>query len=120
MAEAINISDGDILDLRREAAIHDRSIAAQAEYWMRLGREVERNPEMSSARVELALRGLIDPSDLMTGDEQEQFFDRLGEFMDRPSATKDAFYAEMKSRYEGLVLDEDENVIAVNRIAKKG
>lgn len=118
MVATIKISDADMLALRHASALYNRSIAGQAEYWMRLGRAAERNPDMTLSRVEQALRGLLNPSDL-SGDEQEQFFDGFGEAMDRPSAVKDAIYSDIKRQYQGLVLDEDENVIADKRPEKK-
>lgn len=118
MVATLKISDADMLELRQASVVHNRSIAGQAEYWMRLGRAAERNPDMTLSRVEQALRGLQDPADL-NGAEQEQFFDRLGEFMDRPNAPIHAFFAEMNRKSEGLVLDEDENVIADNRVQEK-
>lgn len=55
------------------------------------------------------------PEDHLTGEEQEQFFDRLGELMDRPSPVKDATEADIKRQWEGFTLDADDNLITVEQ-----
>ena len=115
MAATIKISDPVMLALRRASALHNRSIAGQAEFWMRLGRAVERNPDMTLIRVEQALQGLLDPSEL-NGDEQEQFFNGFGVAMDRPSAISDAVVGEIHRQWSGMTLDENDMLAVEKRL----
>lgn len=49
------------------------------------------------AKVELALKGLINPDDLST-DEQELYLEKLSESYWAPSPTEDKFYANLRAR----------------------
>lgn len=51
-----------------------------------------------------------DPS-TMTGEEQEQFFDGLGEAMNRLSSVNESFEEDIKRQWEGFTLDADDNLI---------
>lgn len=110
MSSAVKISEATMIALRDNAVLQSRSISGQAEHWLRLGQAFERDPRFGYARVEEALQGLVAPMEL-TDDEQEKYFDRLGESYGEPSPTEDAFFAEMNRRGEGVGLDENNNLV---------
>lgn len=59
----------------------------------------------SLARVALALKGEISPDDL-SGQEQEEFFDRFADLMVHGSPAEDAFWANQETRGLGVGMDE--------------
>ncbi len=105
MSQAVKISDADMQAVREAANIHNRSISGQAEYWLRLGRAVERNPAFGFDRIDQALKGLLSPDDL-TGEEQEDFFDRFADRMDEASPQEQQFWADRQARGLGVGMDE--------------
>lgn len=46
MAQSIKLSDKEMDILRKEAALSSRSLAGQAEHWLRIGRAIERSPRL--------------------------------------------------------------------------
>lgn len=58
MSHAIRVSDSEIEHLREAAALHSRSVAGQAEHWMRLGRLVEQSPGFDFRRADAALAAM--------------------------------------------------------------
>ncbi|MGE0315923.1 MAG: hypothetical protein AB7P21_30270 [Lautropia sp.] len=110
MNHAVRISEAEMVELRRAAELNNRSIAGQAEYWMRLGRAAERNPEMTMSRIEAALRGLapVDPGAL-DDDEFDQLMTGIGKTP--PSADARAFYQRMNEQGIGVGMDDDGNLV---------
>ena len=111
MSHAIKISDSEMVILREAAAQQSRSIAGQAEHWMRLGRAFERDPRFGFAKVEQALKGLISPDELNDA-EQEDYFERLSDSYWAPSAVEDAFFAERRQRGVGVGMDDAGNIVS--------
>lgn len=94
------------MDAAREAAqLHSRSVSAQVEHWIRLGRAVERDQRFGFAQVEEALRGLRSPDEL-SASQQEDYFDRLGDEMFVATPEQRAFFADRRKRGVGVGLDE--------------
>lgn len=58
MSHAVKVSEREMDALRDAAARHSRSIAGQAEHWMRLGRLVERSPGFNFQAADQALKRL--------------------------------------------------------------
>ena len=110
MSSAVKISDEEMQALREAAALQSRSIAGQAEHWLRLGRAFERDPRFGYAKIEQALKGLVSPDDL-NDTEQEQYFDKLGASYWDASPVEDASFAEMRRRGEGVGMDEEGNIV---------
>ena len=112
MNHAVRISEPEMKELRKAAQINSRSIAGQAEHWMRIGRAVERDPGVAYSRIERALRGL-QPLDLdsLGADEQEAFLDRFEDAALAPTPAQRAFYAEMKRKGGIVGMDKDGNLI---------
>lgn len=94
---SLKISASEMHLLRQAADLHSRSLAGQAEHWMRLGRLVEQNPSFTHPDVARALAKEITPEDLPLS-VQEEYFDRLGDLMTLPSAEEERFFAEMRRR----------------------
>jgi len=110
MSSAVKISDEEMQALRDAATLQSRSIAGQAEHWLRLGRAFESDPRFGYAKIEQALRGLVSPDDLSDA-EQEQYFDKLGASYWDASPVEEAFFAEMRRRGEGVGIDEEGKII---------
>lgn len=105
MGQAVKISDAEMQAVREAAELHSRSIAAQAEHWIRIGRAVERDPRFGIVKIEEALRGLRS-IDTLSGDQQEEFLDRLADQMHEPSPAQHAFWADRQRRGLGVGADD--------------
>lgn len=121
MAQAVKISDAEMSALRDAARLSSRSISGQAEHWIRIGRAIERDPDIGYSRIELALRGL-EPLALDTLAEaiQDEFFERLA---DAPAAAAaDDFWRERQRRAVGVGLDDRDYLVygsaATSTVAK--
>jgi hypothetical protein len=94
-SQAVKVSAELVENLRDAAELHSRSIAGQAEHWMRLGRLVERDPRFGVVAIEQALSGQLSP-DALTGDQQEVYLDRVASsHWDEPSAEEDRLFAQL-------------------------
>jgi hypothetical protein len=92
MAQTLRISDAGMAQLRKESGRQHRTLAGQAEYWMALGRAVERSNLINFKQVQVMLDGHITFDDLDDKEQEfafDQFIDRMGqpnrsmtEFMD--------------------------------------
>lgn len=94
---SLKISESEMHLLREAADLHSRSLAGQAEHWMRLGRLVEQNASFSHPDVARALSREIAPEALPLS-LQEAYFDRLGDLMTMPSPDEERFFAEMRRK----------------------
>ena len=110
MGQPVKISDAEMQAVREAAELHSRSIAAQAEHWIRIGRAVERDPRFGIVQIEEALRGLRSV-DTLPGDQQEAFLDRLAEQLHEPSPAQHAFWADRQRRGLGVGLDAAGNIV---------
>jgi hypothetical protein len=63
-AASIKLSAELVEEARASAAIFQRSIGGQVEYWARLGQAVERAPGFTLDRIRAALDGRFDPEAL--------------------------------------------------------
>lgn len=94
MAKSIKISDNEMMFLREESALSSRSVAGQAEHWLRIGRAIEKAPTFSYQHVRNALAGLTNPDEL-TGEEQEVFIDRFADSMwDKATPEQEVAFAQ--------------------------
>ncbi|HSV51918.1 MAG TPA: hypothetical protein VLJ57_07370 [Burkholderiaceae bacterium] len=118
VSHAVKISDTEMKAVREAAAINSRSIAGQAEHWIRLGRAVERNPEFGYVKVERALKGLESVDDL-SDNEQEMFLDGLSSRMKTPGPDEDAFWADRQKRGLGVGMDNSGNPVYGAQAIKK-
>jgi hypothetical protein len=65
----VRIDESLVLEAEREARLSQRSLAGQFEYWVRLGRGVERNRSFSADRVAQFLAGVA-PMDYLSLQEK--------------------------------------------------
>jgi len=110
MSQTIKISDQEVNILRKEAPINSRSIAGQAEHWLRIGRAIERAPNFNYLRITEALKGLISPDEL-SAEEGDVFFDEFSQSLETETPEQIAFFEDRKSRGLGVGLDENDNLI---------
>lgn len=110
MAHAVKISDSEMSAIKEAAEINNRSISGQAEYWIRLGRAVERDPRFGYIQIEEALKGLR-PVSSLTDEQQEEFLDRFSEAMREPDEAELAFWEDRRRRGLGVGMDEDGNIV---------
>jgi hypothetical protein len=97
MAQSIKLSDDVVNIVRSAAEVHGRSVAGQAEHWLRLGRAIERAPGFDYRRVTEALAGKADV-DALSFEEQQAFFDQFDVLMELPSPEGEAFFSAMRER----------------------
>jgi len=93
MAKTLRVSDPCMAQLREASLDQHRTLAGQAEYWMALGRAVERSRLVNFQQIRALLDGELCLEDL-DGTEQEfafdQFLDRMAqssEHLDRAMAS---------------------------------
>ena len=113
MAAAVKISDVEMEAVREAAKINSRSIAGQAEHWMRIGRAVESNPRYGYAQIEEALRGLR-PVNSLSDAQQEEFFDSFAADTLVPSPQAQAFWQARQTAGLGVGMDDEGNIIRPN------
>lgn len=108
-----------MIELRQAALLNRRSIAGQAEHWMRIGRAIERHPTVSYALVESALRSLAPPT-LDTLDDSAHADELMAMFTEPPTEQEQAFWRDRQQRSLGVGLDEaDQLVFATKPKARK-
>lgn len=107
--KSIKIED-DLYDQIADQALRsNRSLGAQAEIWLALGRAIDRSPDFSQDHVDLALAGGIEVGELSL-EEQEKFFQDFGQAMEQPGPTAD-FYAKRRAAGLGVGQTEDGRLI---------
>lgn len=99
---SVKLSTAILDDVRREAEIFNRSVSAQVEHWLLLGRAMENSPGASMDRVRAALAGQTTFEKLTTL-EQTAFLEQFGAEFD--AETKEA-YAELGRRVGAVGRDE--------------
>ena len=58
MAGAVRISDDLIADAKIHSKVNNRSITAQIEFWAKIGKYVEENPDLTYDQIKDILLGL--------------------------------------------------------------
>lgn len=113
MPHSIKLSDSIVETVRSEASLRSRSLASQAEYWIRLGRAIERTPGFDPQRVEDALCGRLEV-DALSAEEQEAFFASFSLMMEDVSPGYGALFEQR--RRAGLGVGEDENGVRLRQL----
>jgi hypothetical protein len=72
MATAVRISEDLVKEAKKFSRVDHRSLAGQIEYWARLGKCAEENPDLTYALIKEILIGL---EELAQGDKTEYLFD---------------------------------------------
>ena len=65
-----------------------------------------------SIKVDQALEGLISV-DSLTGDEQEEYFERFDALLSAPSLIAEAFFKDQREHVGGFGMDETGNIVYV-------
>ncbi len=110
MAQTIKISDREANILRMEAPLFSRSIAGQAEHWLRIGRAIERSPNFNYQRIQEALSAEISPDEL-SAEEGEVYLDEFMETLSQVTPEQEAFFADRRKKGLGVGMDENDNIV---------
>lgn len=63
MATTVKLSDDLINDAKRYASVYSRSVPKQIEYWSRMGKIAEENPDLSFQFIQAILLGQQENAD---------------------------------------------------------
>ena len=110
MAQSIKISNTEMDVLRDESKLFGRSIAGQAEHWMRIGRAIEQSGHFNYKKIQAVLKGTLNP-DHLNRDEQEVYLDDFIDAMKQPQPEMDKYFADRNEVGLGVGLDNDNNLI---------
>ncbi len=117
MAQSIKLPEAEMAILRAESALQSRSIAGQAEHWLRIGRAVEKSGVFDYGRIRETLEGRRD-ADTLSAEEQEVFFDEFADAMWETTPEQDAFFTARQRDGLGVGLDENDNLIYAKKKSK--
>ncbi|MCP4413751.1 MAG: hypothetical protein GY808_14420 [Gammaproteobacteria bacterium] len=90
----MKISDSVANILREEAALNSRSIAEQAEHWLRLGRIIENSPNFDYQRIKEVLNAETSPDEL-NAQEADVYMMMLMEELRESTPEIEAAYANL-------------------------
>ncbi len=110
MAQSIKISNAEMDILRDESKTFGRSIAGQAEHWMRIGRAIEQSDHFNYRKIQAVLNGTLNP-DHLNRDEEEVYLDDFIEAMKLPSQTMSEHLNEQSEACVGVGLDNNDKLI---------
>ena len=96
--------------LREESRIFGRSIAGQAEHWMRIGRAIEQSNHFNYRKIQAVLNGTLNP-DQLNRDEQEVYLDDFIEAMKSPQQNISQYLSEQDNQGQGVGLDENDKLV---------
>ena len=111
MAQSIKISNTEMDILRDESKTFGRSIARQAEHWMRIGRAIEQSDHFNYRKIQAVLKGTLNP-DHLNRDEQEVYLDDLVSAMKQPQEKMQQFLDKQQADGVGVGLDENNQIIS--------
>ena len=110
MAQSIKISNTEMDILRDESKTFGRSIARQAEHWMRIGRAIEQSDHFNYRKIQAVLKGTLNP-DHLNRDEQEVYLDDLTSAMQQPQENMQQFLDQQQADGVGTGLDENNHIV---------
>lgn len=96
---SIKLSRTVVDELRDEAAISSRSVAAQAEHWIKLGRAYESTQGVTTSDVRTALTEPVKMKEL-NADQRRDFLRNLTDAFRNPSPEVRDAYAQMGARQD--------------------
>jgi len=111
MNQSIKLSSDEMRLVREAAARSHRSIAGQAEYWMRIGRAIEQSPNFNYARIQEALAAGRSP-DTLDEEEQDVYLEAFVQSLWEPTAQEEAFFAERRKKGLGVGLNENGELVS--------
>ena len=117
MAQSIKISNTEMNILRDESKIFGRSIAGQAEYWMRIGRAIEQSDHFNYRKIQAVLKGTLNP-DYLNRDEQEVYLDDLVSSMKQAQPEMNNYLSAQNATGKGVGLDENDELVFASTLNK--
>lgn len=117
MVQSIKISDELMDEVRREAKLQDRTLAAQVEHWVHIGMAIERSGNFSYDRINAVLSAEA-RSSTPNDAEYTAWSDRFIELMSKPGPNEEAFFAERRRLGLGVGLDENGNLVRAADLKK--
>ena len=110
MPESIRISDAAFLELKAEKTVSKRSLGAQAEYWMNIGRAIERSSSFNNAKIKKALLGQLDPTEL-SAEEDAVYISQFMDQMKSTTAEQKDFFNKQKESGVGVGLGNENELV---------
>ncbi len=110
MAQSIKISNAEMDILRDESKTFGRSIAGQAEHWMRIGRAIEQSDHFNYRKIQAVLNGTLNP-DHLNRDEQAIYLDYIIDAMSAPQKAMRKYLSDQNEAGVGVGLDDDDNLV---------
>lgn len=114
MAQSIKLSDHGMDLVRKEIPITIRSLAGQVEYWMRIGRAIEKSGRFNYSHIKDALSGQIS-TDELSAEEQVIFLNEYSESMWETTSTEEADFEKYLGNGVLVGLDDDDNLVYENQ-----
>lgn len=114
MPQSVKLSDDVMALVRRESELNSRSVAGQITHWLKIGRAIERSDSFSYERIMDALRGEVSP-DTLGPEEQEVWFDRFSDALDRPTDGERAFHENRAALGLGVGLSPTGEIVREDR-----
>ncbi len=118
MAQSIKISNTEMDILRDESKTFGRSIAGQAEHWMRIGRAIEQSNHFNYRKIQAVLNGTLNP-DHLNRDEEEVYLDDFIDEMKQPQQAMGEFLSMQSDAGVGVGLELDNDGVDKLVYAKK-
>ncbi len=112
MSTSIKIDSALAAEARSVGSDSNRSLAEQASYWMRLGRNLERMPTVSVRRVQDVLKAQLDFDDL-ADEEKSLTLAQLESELFQPKGDADFHAARSQAGLPYTVLDANGDVVEV-------
>ena len=110
MAQSIKISNAEMDILRDESKTFGRSIAGQAEHWMRIGRAIEQSDHFNYRKIQAVLKGTLSP-DHLNRDEEEVYLDDFVDAMKSPQEAMSKHLSEQSEAGVGVGLDDRDQLV---------
>ena len=118
MSTSIKIDSALAAEARSIGADLNRSLAEQASYWMRLGRNLERMPTVSVRRVQDVLRAKTDFDDLLD-EEKSLTLAQLESELFQPKGDSEYHAEKSQSGLPYTVIDANGDVVEIQPNGRK-
>ncbi|PHZ83927.1 ParD-like family protein [Paremcibacter congregatus] len=110
MGQSIKLADDIVKDVRFEAKLLRRSVAKQAEHWLRIGQAIEQSPSFDYTRIKAALAGKFD-ADNLSIEEGVIFDEKIFSALEETSDAERVFFEKRQKAGLGVGEDEEGNLI---------
>ncbi|MCF7748507.1 hypothetical protein GLP43_13160 [Sulfitobacter sp. M39] len=113
MGQSVKLADDLVEMVRHEAKLHHRSIAGQVSHWLKIGRAIEQSGKLDYKRVDAALCGVIDTTEL-TEAEEAVWVDAFTEKMGHPTDAERELHRQRRGLRLSGELGTDGNLLHTN------